>query len=279
MDHLEIVTGPVVTQTGTTVSGSPIVTGLTTSALRGAVAVAGSGIPDGAYVLSIDSATQVTLTQNATASASVPIDFSLEPITLTEAKAHLRVDINNDDDLIASLITAARLVAEVRLRMTLLQTTYDAYFDQFPASSNGYFNRVIRQMGPNPSWLPNGSGIIDLPKRPLVSVASVKYYDSTGTLTTYPTQNYFVSTGLGSRVQPLVGQVWPVVRPQVDGVVIRFTAGYATASQIPANIKAACKLMLGTWYEIREEVSDSAIYPVPQTVDLLLAASDPGVYS
>src|SRR4051794_37926467 len=123
MQHLEIVTGPVVTQSGTTASGSPVVTGLATSALQGAVGVSGTGIPPGAYGLSIDSPSQGTLSANATAPATAPLPFSLEPVTLPEAKLQLRVDIADDDGFIKGLITAARLYAEVLLRQTILLTT------------------------------------------------------------------------------------------------------------------------------------------------------------
>lgn len=280
MEHLEVVTQPTVTQTGTTTVGSAVITGLTTSALIGALGVSGTGIPSSTYVLSIDSATQVTLTQPATAAGSTALSFNLEPITLAEAKAHLRLEIPDDDPLVASLITAARLRAEVLLRQTLLLTTYDWYQDNFPASANGYFNRLNRMMGPNPQWLPNGAAILYIPKPPLAAVVSVKYYDPTGTLQTYPANQYFVSTGMGSRVQPLVGQVWPVIRPQIDGVVLRFTAGVATAAAVPDNVKAAMKLMVGHWYENRDTtVTGTIISNISDTVDALLQATDHGSYA
>lgn len=204
---------------------------------------------------------------------------AVEPVSLAEAKLHLRVSIDDDDTLITSLIAAARLRAEALLRQTLIATTFDWFLDGFPASANGYFNRLVRLQGPGPQWLPNGAAILIVPNRPLVSVASVKYYDPAGVLQAVDPATYFVSTGLGSRIQPLVGHVWPVVRPQIDGVVIRYTAGYADASAVPENVKAAMKLMIGTWYEHREEVADAATYPVSNTVDALLSATDPGIYS
>lgn len=205
---------------------------------------------------------------------------AIEPVTLDEAKKHLRVDIDDDDDFISSLISAARVIAEALLRQTLIATTYDWYLDEFPASANGYYNRLVRQMGPGPNWLPNGAAILYLPKPPLVSVASVKYYDSTGTLETVDPSRYAVSTGIGSRIQPVVGNVWPVVRPQIDGVVIRYTAGLADASAVPANVKAAMKLLLGNWYENREStVIGTIVNELPDGVTALLSATDHGAYA
>lgn len=279
MEHLEVITPPTVTQTGTTTAGSPVVTGLTTSALVGAVGVSGTGVPSSTYVLSIDSATQVTLTQAATANGSPSLTFGLEAITLPEAKAHLRLEIPDDDPYVAGLITAGRLRAEVLLRQTLLLTAYDWYQDNFPAAANGYFNRLNRMTGPNPQWLPNGAAILYIPKPPLVSVVSVKYYDPTGTQQTYPANQYFVSSGMGSRVQPIIGQVWPVIRPQIDGVVLRFTAGNATAANVTDNVKTVIKLMISHWYENRSEVDDVRLAVVPNAVDALLSATDHGSYA
>lgn len=280
-EHLEIVSGPVVVSSGTTTLGSPVVSGLDTSALAGAVWVKGAGIPRGTLVRSIDSDTTITLSANATASGTPSLTFRLEPVSLAEAKLHLKQDgIDNDDPLIARLIAACRLQAEVRLRQTILLTTYDLFMDGFPASANGYYSRQIRQMGMNPQWLPNGAAIISLPKPPLVAVESVKYLNASGTIETIDPSIYSVSTGFGSRVQPLTGRVWPVTQPQIDGVVIRYTAGWATADEVSENVQAAILLIIGTNYEFRESVvAGTTPAKVTRTVEDLLDASKHGAYA
>jgi hypothetical protein len=204
-----------------------------------------------------------------------------EPVALADMKQHLRVEIPDDDALISSLITAARMHAEVVTRQTIPQTSYAWYSDQFPASANGYFNRLVRLMGPNPQWLPNGAAILYLPKPPLVSVASVQYVDSTGVLQTVDPTTYVVSTGNGSRVQPVIGHVWPVVRPQIDGVIVRYTAGYPDAASVPEVIKAAIKLMVGHWYNNREATTSAAIgsKEIPLGVCALLGSLDGWSYA
>lgn len=65
------------TQTGTTTNGSAVVTGLTdTSSLDTTYMVTGTGINQDTYVLTVDSATQVTLSQAATVSGSASLTFS-----------------------------------------------------------------------------------------------------------------------------------------------------------------------------------------------------------
>lgn len=57
-----------------------------------------------------------------------------EPITLLEAKQHLRVDVDDDDALIGSLITAARQAAETRTGRQLMTARWKLVLDGFPGS-------------------------------------------------------------------------------------------------------------------------------------------------
>lgn len=64
------------TQNGTTTNLSAVVTGLTdTSWMYEGMKIEGTGIPSGTSILTIDSGTQITMDANATASATVPIQF------------------------------------------------------------------------------------------------------------------------------------------------------------------------------------------------------------
>lgn len=64
-----------VQQNGSRTSGSAIVTGLTTSILDVGMFVIGTGIPANTTILSIDSASQITMTANATTTSSSTLDF------------------------------------------------------------------------------------------------------------------------------------------------------------------------------------------------------------
>jgi hypothetical protein len=280
-----------VTTTGTLTSGSAVVTAIAaTSAIQGAVGVTGTGIPPNTYVYSIDSATQITLGSNATATGAQTLTFTLEPITLAEAKAHARIEFPDDDALVAGLITAARRYAETALREALLTQQWILYLDSFP-SAGGYYNRAIREIWPSlgglpsglgfyPGLIPNSTGVIDIPLPPLISIDSVKYYDFAGVLQTVNASTYNTSLGVQGRIQPQYSTVWPISRPTIDSVQVTFTAGYgATAAVIPDNVKAAIKMYISHLYENREAVQQGQFMVVPMAVDSLLGASDPGIYA
>jgi hypothetical protein len=215
-----------------------------------------------------------------------------EPITLAEAKLHLRRDtaFTADDSLITSLISAARRMCEAHVGQAFVTQTLAMHLDGFP-TAGGYYNREIRQawasaggipggFGFQPGMVPNSTGVIDLLYPPLQSVSSVRYYDFSGTLQTVDPSAYVVSPGTPGRIQAAYSRVWPVSRPTVDAVVITFVAGYGAASAVPDNVKAAMKLIVGHLYENREWVGSGTIFTtVPNSVDALLAASDHGSYT
>ena len=57
---------------------------------------------------------------------------SLEPITNADAKLHLRVDSNEDDDLLTSLINAAREFCEGFQHRAFITQTWELWLDGWP---------------------------------------------------------------------------------------------------------------------------------------------------
>lgn len=279
-----------VTTTGITTAGSPVVTAISdTSTLVGALGVTGTGVPPSTFVLSIDSASQVTLTSNATATGAVPLTFRIEPLNLTQAKSHLRVTFNEDDNYIAALVAAARRYVEVAKGQALLTQTWNLYLDSFP-SAGGYYNRAIREVWPSlgglpsglgfyPGMVPNSTGVIDLPLPPVQSVNAVTYYDFSNTLQTMDPSVYNLSLGTPSRIQPQYSKVWPISRPTIDSVIINFTSGYASTSDKLADTDlAAVQLLIGHWYENREAVGPGSFATVPLGIESLIGATEHGGY-
>jgi len=152
-----------------------------------------------------------------------------EPVLLSEAKAHLRVDGGDEDTLITSLIVAARVQAETLTGRALITQTWDWYADSFPDCT------------------------IVLPLPMLQSVTHIKYNDSAGDLQTLSTALYQVdATSPCGRVMPAFGQTWPVTREQFNAVNIRFVAGYGAASAVPQTIKQWMLLKIAELFEQRE---------------------------
>ncbi len=162
----------------------------------------------------------------------VKVGAATEPVTLAEAKAQCRVSIDEDDALIANLITAGREAVETIMRMSLSDQTYDMYLN---------------------SWW---SGDLILPLPPLQSVTSITYTDIDAVATVWSSANYHVSTAqFPGRVVLKTNISFPAVElKEVDAIVVRFVSGYADAGDMSQLIKQAILLTVGHLYENRENV-------------------------
>lgn len=212
-----------------------------------------------------------------------------EPVTLAEAKLHLRVDIDDDDSLIASLITAARRLCEAASKRVFVTTTFDVVEDSFPVMG-GYISRLLRSnpvgfqggmfASPPAAFLPMNIGTWVSPRAPLQSVTSITYADVSGNAQVMPPSNYVVTTGAPGRVAPAFGQIWPVTLPVIGAVTYRVVAGAGDASAVSETDKAAIKLCVGSWYWNREAVSqDGGFAVLPMGVDHLLGVDSWGGYA
>jgi uncharacterized phiE125 gp8 family phage protein len=160
----------------------------------------------------------------------------LHPVSLQEAKDHLRVTGTAEDGYISGLIGAATEAVQQVTRRQLEPATYDLFLDQFPSA-----------------------GPIDIPLPPLQSVASVNYVDVNGVEQSFAD---FEADTVNGRVAPKFGAYWPEVRAVANAVRIRFTAGYPTGGT-PFSIKAAILLLIGGLYEQRESQSPEKLHDNP----------------
>lgn len=165
---------------------------------------------------------------------------AMEPVSLEEAKTHLRVDVSDDDALIENLISASRRTFEQINRRTLYTTTWRLKLDGWPRQS-----------------------YITLPRPPLASVTSISVKDQEGAATTWNASNYIVeSERTPGRVYLAYGQSWPDQTLYPTGAItVTYVAGWATVDAIPAEYKAAILLLLGHLYENREAVVVTGAVP------------------
>lgn len=197
---------------------------------------------------------------------------SVEPVTLEEAKAFLRLETDADDVLITEWITAARLKCESILSRTFITTTWLAKYDNFPPYDP--------RSGMLQPYQGSRTGVVDtldhwtiqLPRPALQSVAWIKYYDMGGTLQTLSPSLYMVNDGTPGQIQPAWGTIFPITQPRHGAVQVQYVAGYGdTAADVPAVVKMGIKAILGFWYENRDlgmivpETIENGLYNILQS--------------
>lgn len=155
------------------------------------------------------------------------------PVTVTEAKAHLRVDFTDDDALIGALLAAATAHAERFLGRALVDQIWELTLDEFPDAE------------------------LEIPLPPLIEVVSVKYDNAAGDEQTLDAADYVVDVQSEPGWIVPANNSWPSIYDGINAVRIRFRAGYLNSDSpptdnVPADIKAAILMYLGTLYANRE---------------------------
>lgn len=160
-----------------------------------------------------------------------------EPVTLQEAKDHLRVEVSTDDALIQRLITDAREWAERFTRRALVTQTWRLWLDAFPAGPGLY--------GP----------AIALPGGKVQSVSNLKYVDAAGVLQTLAGADYALVAKDPQKpalLVPAYGKAWPGARGEPNAVQVEYVTGYGAAAAVPAIVRQAILLHAGWHYAARE---------------------------
>jgi uncharacterized phiE125 gp8 family phage protein len=173
-----------------------------------------------------------------------------EPITLAEAKLHLRVDTTAEDGLISSLILTSRLHVETALDLALITQSWSYFLDAWP-----------------------GDPIINLPLRPVQSINAVRLYADDGTYETIAPSRYLLDGGgTPARLVRRDASTFPRPNRIANGIEIAFTAGYGhVAADVPATVRHAILLLVAHWYEHREIIdAEPTTIRIPSLVSSLL---------
>jgi|GEM_PF-490557 len=190
-----------------------------------------------------------------------PVQAGGNPLSLAEVKKSLRIDHDDDDDLIQSFMDAALALFDGangclgRAFLTQKWELRQARFSRWPyywGPAQRSYDRVYDPL----KWLEWMR--VEIPLPPLQSIDSIQYYDGAGVLQTLDPATYTIQLGgVGMwALLPLRGQVWPACdSSRLDAVRIKFTAGYKTIPALKAERKTllqAMMLMVGLWNENRE---------------------------
>lgn len=172
---------------------------------------------------------------------------AVEPLSLAEAKAFLRVEHAADDDIIAALISASRIHVETQTRRALITQSWRMTADAWPVDGR-------------------------LPARPapLRELAAARVYDFNGVAHAIDTGSFVVD--IAASVLAFAPWALPSPGRLAAGIELDVLVGYGdAASDVPEPLRQAVRLLVAHWYENRGLASLGAVTILPTTVAALIA--------
>lgn len=197
-------------------------------------------------------------------------------VAVADVKNFLRIDLTDDDALIALLISSLTTHIEKHIDQKLITQNWSIYFDSLPYTENNQWWDGVRDMAI--SELRSPKGYIELPFGPMQTLTNFFTFDNADVQYTFdPTQYAVDNVSPVPRVALRIGAVWPstVLRP-VKGVQIDAVFGYGpNASDVPEAIQQALLIACAKIYENRGddeagEFARSEAFTLPPTAAMLL---------
>lgn len=174
-------------------------------------------------------------------------------VSLEEAKAHCRVDHDDENAILTGLVTAA----------TSLLDGYSGVLGRALINQTWRVNLC--------SWPPCR---IRLPLSPVSAISSIKYFDAANVERTLNAANYAL---FEDALSPYAGWASNASLPSLfereDAIAVEFVAGYGDAPEdVPEAIRLAAKLLVGDFYENREaSIVGTTAEELPFAVKALIA--------
>lgn len=156
---------------------------------------------------------------------------AVEPVTLAEVKAQLRLETGDEDVLLASLIRTARQHLERQAGLALISRVFRLYRDEWPEGA-----------------------VMSIPLGPVSAIEAVTVYDGEGTPATVALAGH-VLDGASSPAR-LVLATRPDPGRAINGIEIDFTAGFGpTGADVPDTLKRAMLLHVAHMFEFRAAIA------------------------
>lgn len=171
-----------------------------------------------------------------------------EPVSLAEAKIFLRLDQDHEDTLLATLITAARLMVEAASGRMLIEQGWRIVLDRWPQHSE-----------------------IRLPLSPVLSIAAARVYDALGAARPVAPDSLALDIQADPPLIRVTGEV-PEIGRDRGAIEIDLRVGYgASASQVPALLRQAVLMLAARWFEQRGDVVGRDAAALPTAIMALVA--------
>jgi uncharacterized phiE125 gp8 family phage protein len=183
--------------------------------------------------------------------SKVILEPTSEPVTLSEAKAHLRVTDDNDDAYITALIKVARRMCEGYAGISFITQTRVVKLDYFPVCMP---EEIELPFGPIQSISGTDAAA------PTPNALGIFYTDDAGDTQTLVlnTDFYLDNSSDIPRVAPV--DSWPTdVDDRINAISITYKSGYSSADDVPAEAKQAMLLQIGSLYENRQDEAPGSV--------------------
>jgi uncharacterized phiE125 gp8 family phage protein len=172
----------------------------------------------------------------------------MEPVSLPDARMFLRLDLDEEDGLLGTLITAARLMIEAASGRMLIDQDWRIVLDRWP-----------------------DSGEIRLPLSPVRSISAARVYDAQGLAQTVSPAALQLDASADPPVIRLVAGVPPIGRTR-SAIEIDVVAGYGdSAAAVPALLRQAVLRLAARWFEERGDVVGRDAAALPPEIMALVA--------
>ncbi|MGE3270273.1 MAG: head-tail connector protein [Chloroflexota bacterium] len=168
---------------------------------------------------------------------------AVEPVTLFEAKVHLRVTTDDEDVLLAALIRAARVRCEQHTRRAFVTQTIRYTTDEMPEFDG--------------DWVTSERSVwadVELPRPPFRELVAVSYATDTTDAIPLTPGSYRMSLG-GEEPSRLMlrGPFIQTLPREFDALTVEYTAGYGDRGiDVPDPIRQAVLVTVASMYEDRE---------------------------
>lgn len=164
--------------------------------------------------------------------------LAFKPISVLDAKAHMRIDHDDDNLYIDSLIDVAT---------------------DFIFGAQGHTDYMLSASVEQSVKTNSYSNVVENLKQPFIELTELKIRN--GAELEVIEGAYFTHDGLKL--------------PASGEYIIKYTAGYASAAAIPPNLKAACKILVAHWYQYREPLIVAQKYAANQLPFSIMALLQP----
>jgi uncharacterized phiE125 gp8 family phage protein len=148
-----------------------------------------------------------------------------EPVPLSDVKADLRIDHDDDNAKLERYLAEAREWVERRTGHEVAEKTWELVIDYFPDDE------------------------MRLPRRPVLGIESIKYDDESGVEQTLAEADYFLDSASDEAAWVFPTEAWPTVLDAVNSVRVQFRTGYDDPALVPAPLKSAIRLRVQELYD------------------------------